>query len=52
MGEDIPRAPVVGDAGYGNKTGFREALTALRVCPAHPDEKRTEPRPQEWLLVE
>lgn len=132
MEEGIPRAPVVGDAGYGNDTEFREALTALglpyvlgvsssttgwkpgtgplpkkpwsgrgqppkrlrrdknhqpvsvlalaqglparawknipwregvkrqlrsrfallRVCPAHRDEKRAEPRPQEWLLIE
>jgi SRSO17 transposase len=29
MGEGIPRAPVVADAGYGNETWFREALTAL-----------------------
>jgi SRSO17 transposase len=130
--EGIPRAPVVGDAGYGNETWFREALTALgppyvlgvnrattvwkpgegplpkkpwsgrgqppkrlrrdqdhqpvsvlalarglpekmwkniawregvkrrlhsrfallRVRPAHRDEKRTEPRPEEWLLIE
>src|SRR5579862_8254552 len=28
MGEGIPRAPVVADAGYGNETWFREALTA------------------------
>ncbi len=27
--EGIPWAPVVADAGYGNETGFREALTAL-----------------------
>jgi SRSO17 transposase len=130
--EGIPAAPVVGDAGYGNETSFREALTALslryvlgvnrattvwkpgegplakkpwsgrgqppkrlrrdrdhqpvsvrvlaqglpekawknitwregtkhqlhsrfallRVRPAHRDEKRTEPRPEEWLLIE
>ncbi len=130
--EGIPAAPVVGDAGYGNDTRFREALTewglpyvlgvtssttvwkpgeqplpkrawsgrgqppkrlrrdaahrpvsvlalaqglperawknipwrqgtksrlrsrfaALRVRPAHRDEKRTEPRPEEWLLIE
>ena len=24
----------------------------LRVRPAHRDEKRTEPRPEEWLLIE
>jgi hypothetical protein len=24
----------------------------LRVRPAHGDEKRTEPRPEEWLLIE
>lgn len=132
MEEGIARAPVVGDAGYGNETWFREALAALglpyvlgvnrattvwkpgegplpkkpwsgrgqppkrlrrdrhhqpvsvlslaqglpekawknvswregvkrplrsrfallRVRPAHRDEKRTEPRPEEWLLIE
>ena len=132
MKEGIPLAPVVADAGYGNETWFREALTALclpyvlgvnrattvwkpgerplpkkpwsgrgqppkrlrrdrnhqpvsvlalaqglpekawknvawregvkrqlrsrfaalRLRPAHRDEKRTEPRPEEWLLIE
>ena len=133
LAEDLPRAPVVADAGYGSTTAFREALTArglsyavgvtaetsvwppgqtplpprrrgsgpgrpprrvrrtpehqpvsladlaaslpktawqtvrwregsrgtmssrfaaLRVRPAHRDEKRGEPRPVEWLLIE
>ena len=130
--ENLPRVPVLGDAGYGNETSFREAVTALglpyvlgvsrattvwkpgagplpkkpwsgrgqppkrlrrdqdhqpvsvlalaqalpekawkniawregtkhqlrsrfaalRVRPAHRDEKRTEPRPEEGLLIE
>ena len=132
MKEGIPTAPVLGDAGYGNDTQFREGVTALRllyvlgvsssttvwkegegplpkkawsgrgqppkrlrrdanhrpasvlalaqglrkkawknvswregtkhplrsrfaaarVRPAHRDEQRTEPRPEEWLLLE
>ena len=130
--EDVPRAPVVADAGYGDTTAFRDALTTvgltyvvgvkkettawppgeaprppkrwtgrgrpstrvqrtathtprpltqlaaglpptawrtvtwregtrgamrsrfarLRVRPAHRDEERTTPRPEEWLLIE
>jgi SRSO17 transposase len=130
--EEVPRAPVLADAGYGDTTAFREGLTAaglayvvgvkkettawppgeaprppkpwtgrgrppthvrrtathtpqslkqlaealpptvwrtvtwregtrgamhsrfarLRVRPAHRDEERTEPRPEEWLLME
>ena len=130
--EGVPRAPVVADAGYGDTTAFREALTTrglayavgvkkettawppgqaprppkrwtgrgrpptrvrrtathtpqslkqlagalpttawrtvtwregtrgamrsrfarLRVRPAHRDEERTQPRPEEWLLIE
>jgi SRSO17 transposase len=130
--EGLPRAPVVADAGYGDTTAFREALTAaglgyivgvkkettawppgeaprppkcwsgrgrpptcvrrtathtpqtlrqlagalpptawrtvtwregtrgamrsrfarVRVRPAHRDEQRTAPRPEEWLLIE
>jgi SRSO17 transposase len=132
VAEGIPTAPVVGDAGYGNDTQFRDGVTALslgyvlgvtssttvwkpgegplpkkpwsgrgqppkclrrdphhppvsvlalaqslpkkawknvtwregiqhplrsrfallRVRPAHRDEKRTEPRPEEWLIIE
>jgi SRSO17 transposase len=133
LADDLPRAPVVADAGYGSTTAFRDAVTArglsyavgvtedtsvwppgqapppplprltgrgrpprrvrrttehqpvalhalahslptkawhsvrwregtrgtmtsrfaaLRVRPAHRDEKRTEPRPVEWLLIE
>lgn len=32
--EDMPRAPVVADAGYGTTTAFREALTALGLSYA------------------
>ena len=28
--EGFPTAPVVGDAGYGNDTYFRDGVTALR----------------------
>jgi SRSO17 transposase len=133
LADDLPRAPVVADAGYGSTTAFRDAVTArglsyavgvtedtsvwppgqaplpplprstgrgrpprrvrrttehqpvalhalahslppkawhsvrwregtrgtmnsrfaaLRVRPAHRDEKRTEPRAVEWLLIE
>src|ERR1019366_6870748 len=30
----------------------RWRFAAVRVRPAHRDEKRTEPRPEEWLLIE
>ena len=29
MEEGIPTAPVLGDAGYGNDTQFRDGVTAL-----------------------
>lgn len=31
LGDDVPRAPVVSDAGYGNVTEFRDGLTARRL---------------------
>jgi SRSO17 transposase len=31
LGEELPRAPVVADAGYGVATEFREAITARRL---------------------
>ena len=31
---------------------LRSRFAAVRVRPAHRDEKRTEPRPEEWLLME
>ena len=36
----------------GTKHPLRSRFASLRVRPAHRDEKRTEPRPEEWLLIE
>jgi SRSO17 transposase len=36
----------------GTQGRLRSRFTAVRVRPAHRDEKRTEPRPEEWLLIE
>jgi hypothetical protein len=36
----------------GTKGRLRSRFAAVRVRPAHRDEKRTEPRPEEWLLIE
>jgi SRSO17 transposase len=36
----------------GTKRRLRSRFAVLRVRPAHRDEKRTEPRPEEWLLIE
>jgi SRSO17 transposase len=36
----------------GTKPRLRSRFALLRVRPAHRDEKRTEPRPEEWLLME
>jgi SRSO17 transposase len=36
----------------GTKHPLRSRFAAVRVRPAHRDEKRTEPRPEEWLLIE
>jgi SRSO17 transposase len=36
----------------GNRGTLRSRFAAVRVRPAHRDEKLTEPRPEEWLLLE
>jgi SRSO17 transposase len=36
----------------GTKHPLRSRFALLRVRPAHRDEKRTEPRPEEWLLIQ
>lgn len=36
----------------GTRGAMRSRFAALRVRPAHRDEKRSEPRPEEWLLIE
>lgn len=36
----------------GSQGMLRSRFAAIRVRPAHRDEKRTEPRPEEWLLIE
>src|SRR3984885_2828545 len=36
----------------GNHGILRSRFAAVRVRPAHRDEKRTAPRPEEWLLME
>jgi len=36
----------------GSQGTLRSRFAAVRVRPAHCDEKRTEPRPEEWLLIE
>jgi SRSO17 transposase len=36
----------------GSQGMLRSRFAAVRVRPAHRDEKRTEPRPEEWLLIE
>jgi len=36
----------------GTKHRLRSRFAWMRVRPAHRDEKRTEPRPEEWLLIE
>jgi len=36
----------------GTRGAMRARFARLRVRPAHRDEKRSEPRPEEWLLVE
>jgi len=35
----------------GTKHPLRSRFALLRFRPAHRDEKRTEPRPEEWLLI-
>jgi SRSO17 transposase len=36
----------------GSQEALRSRFAAVRVRPAHRDEKRTAPRPEEWLLME
>jgi SRSO17 transposase len=36
----------------GSKGMLRSRFAAVRVRPAHRDYKRTEPHPEEWLLIE
>jgi SRSO17 transposase len=36
----------------GSQGILRSRFAAVRVRPAHRDYKRTEPRPEEWLLIE
>ena len=36
----------------GSRESLRSRLAAVRVRPAHRDYKRTEPYPEEWLLIE
>jgi len=36
----------------GSQKNLRSRFAAVRVRPAHRDEKRTEPHPEEWLLIE
>jgi SRSO17 transposase len=36
----------------GSRARLRSRFTAVRVRPAHRDEKRTEPHAEEWLLLE
>jgi SRSO17 transposase len=44
-GKDIAWRP-------GSQEALRSRFAAVRVRPAHRDEKRTVPRPEEWLLIE
>jgi SRSO17 transposase len=41
LAEDLPRAPVTGDAGYGTVTAFRDGLTARRLSYALAIPKET-----------
>ncbi len=36
----------------GSQQTLRSRFATVRVCPAHRDYKRTEPHPEEWLLIE
>jgi SRSO17 transposase len=36
----------------GSEGTLRSRFAAVRVRPAHRDYKRTEPYPEEWLLIE
>jgi SRSO17 transposase len=48
------RSTVWKDIGWrqGSKGTLRSRFAAIRVRPAHRDYKRTEPHPEEWLLIE
>ena len=47
------RSAFVGQVATNSSAGnLRFRFAAVRVRPAHHDEKRTEPRPEEWLLME
>jgi SRSO17 transposase len=50
---DLP-ASAWKDIGWrqGSRGTLRSRFAVVRVRPAHRDEKRTEPRPEEWLLIE
>ena len=39
-------------AGRNQKKKLKSRFTAVRIRPAHRDEKRSEPYPEEWLLIE
>jgi SRSO17 transposase len=36
----------------GTRGAMRSRFAAVRVRPAHRDDWRTTPRPEEWLLIE
>jgi len=36
----------------GVKRKLKSRFAAVRVCPAHRDQKRSKPYPEEWLLIE
>ena len=36
----------------GTRHPLRSRFAAVRIRPAHRDQKRTEPHPEEWLLIE
>jgi SRSO17 transposase len=38
--------------GAGTNTPLASRFAAVRVRPAHRDERRQEPRPEEWVLIE
>ena len=47
-------SPAWMDIGWrqGSKGTLRSRFAAVRVRPAHRDYKRTEPHPEEWILIE
>ena len=40
LGEDVPSAIVLADAGYGNDTGFKEKLNGLKIVYAVGTDKK------------